>query len=125
MNKHSKITGTSAPLSDPRKPERACVPQSLNCFDIGAPCHSRDANPTVAAGAPNRDTFRFRTEVCEAHDTATATSCEECDRGMVDSICCVCNRVVPLDDDGYCARCLEPSEGFVFVERIAPGRIAC
>jgi hypothetical protein len=50
-------------------------------------------------------------------------ACHHCEgEGVVAPFCQLCE--TKLTVDGYCYSCEEYGEGFVYVERIAPGRIA-
>lgn len=85
MNKHSPIGALEQP--SPRQTAEAVV-------------------PTL------RNTFTFRTTLCEACDDGymlddaglTAGRCE-CVNGETDAACVDCLNVLPLNDEGLCVRC--------------------
>lgn len=83
---------------------------AASATSIGAADFMRCDHPTGKAGAPSLSTYRFRTSICDAHCTATMTSCDECDRGQIDLHCIGCGELKPLDDEGMCRRCFDAGE---------------
>lgn len=67
------------------------------------------------------ETYSYRIEDCPDCDRATDIRCDTCwSSGEVEAACCECCNVAPLDDDGYCRSCMEPT-GWALAERCAIG----
>lgn len=89
---------------------------------IGATAATAACNPTGEAGAPNLSTYQLRTTDCYECEGSGEVSfewsdgfpdirrCDDCGgSGETDAACCVCHNVAPLDEDGFCENCLQPS----------------
>jgi RecJ-like exonuclease len=64
---------------------------------------------------PIHTVFADREAICDTCDgnpwfgIGHGSRCESCEgTGEVPAMCCGCNRVVPLDDEGECRQCAEP-----------------
>lgn len=125
MNAHNPLPaacplGSKASVSLPPLGEALATP-------IGAKESGSSSSPALAesmtgeACAPNLSPYQLRYDPCTACDTAVTFSCSDCEgTGEVLAGCCVCEALKPLDEDRYCAGCLEPT-GWALAERSAFG----
>lgn len=85
---------------------------------IGAPLSVPAKMPCLECGGAGEAEYMGVTE-----DRYHWRDCHVCDgTGLVAPYCETCEGKLTVD--GFCYACEEYGEGFVYVERIAPGRIA-
>lgn len=122
MNRPFKISRASGPPVSGAQPAAPVSPLAGAAPSIGAGSNTARNSPTVAAGAPNRDTYLD-------DGYGLQSRCITCRKGMSNCLCDApdidvpgveqMKRVMPhlfADDE---------DAALVYVERIASGRIAC
>jgi len=123
MNRPSRITaacplGSTAPASSPPRGVGATPIDARRdgLLSASGNVQSGGSGQTGEAGASSLSTFSFRSEPCSECDgnpwfgIGHGSRCEQCEGvGQVDLACGFCSRITAIDDDGFCADCLEPT----------------